>query len=230
MARLDNEIGRPERYARLAVGDPGQGAHRDTGTLGEGTERPISGHDVRKELHGDECFPKRKSSQPQMEPSTVIPIFGYPSGMRNGPPSVSEAILAALKAVAKDRGAAAIVKETGIAPSNLSRWLVEGRFGLNTRNLDALMRVPEIRAAAVSALLRRAETDRGAWEGISGEIAEVLSPAAGWRLARLLRRMKEADSLDPEFAVLEAVLVGEENAKEQSERRKVADLKRKRKT
>ena len=128
------------------------------------------------------------------------------------PKVISTAIRDAVLAFARENGNPAVHDETGVSTTTIGRWVKSGEVTLNTKNLDAVCRIEEVRAAAAAALLRRPSADSAAWEAISDQFSELLSPAAGWRLVRKLKEMDEIGLLDSKFSVLQGAIDQKINA------------------
>lgn len=136
------------------------------------------------------------------------------------PKSISKAISEAVLAFAKAHGNAAVHKKTGIPTSTIGRWVKEKQFGLNTKSLDAVCQIEEVRASAASALLKRPDADVVAWEAVAGELSELLTPAAGWTLVRKLKQLDELGLLDSKFSVLEGAIKQRLNAASEHQSRR----------
>lgn len=144
----------------------------------------------------------------------------------------SEAVFAALFRLIEETSAAHVCARTDLPASTVSRWTVlysqGGEPSFNRSSFDALMRLDEVRAALVASLRNLPEQDIAAWEGISGKLARVLSPAVGWRLASLLHEMVELDLLDSDLSAIEGLVrARRKSAHERSKADKAASRKAK---
>lgn len=131
-------------------------------------------------------------------------------------PKPSQAVFDALFRLVDETSAAHVRSRTDIPAQTLSRWSGIRREGgspsFNADSFDALMKLDEVRTAAVAFLRKLPDSDVSAWEGIAAKLAEVISPAVGWRLAALMHELAELGLLDSELSVIAGIPKGSKGA------------------
>ena len=212
MAGFDDDIGDVDSTPRITLGDAVKRRNRNPSAVGKRLQRTVDRPNVFPQSHDESVSQKRGSCQPKTARFTVIPIFGYDSsGGDPVPKSISSTIGDAFLAFVKEHGQSETSRITGVPKTTVSRW-ANGGFSLNTHSINAVCKIEEVRAAAAAALLRRPDEDSTTWEAISARFSSLLSPAAGWTLVRMLKKMDQMGMLDSKFSALEGLINQRANA------------------
>jgi len=235
MAGADDSGSDVDTASNLFVCDAIHSRERDAGSIRKRLPRPVDILDVFGKSHGVSISRKREDCQSQTGQKVLFPRFGYHFSLGGDVKNlVSDAIMDAFFELVDRDGMATVRKRAGISSSTSDRWeklrAQKKSPGINRSNLDALFNLEEVRSAAASALLKRPDQDQTAWEAISGELSDILSPATGWLLVRHLREMSELGILDSKLSVLAGAIGSRRLALDEGGAvRKLAKSKRKRK-
>lgn len=186
------------------------------------------------ELHGA-CVPqKRGHVNPATGGVVLTGRFAHPSPMGSPTDTYADVLFRTLFELIQKDGQAHTLRRAGIAQGTFDHWQkarAAGRQpGLNRGNFEALCRLPEVRAALATALLRRPDAQATAWEAISGELSRLMDPSTGWALVAKLAAMKELELLDGGLSALEGAITARRRAAaENAKHAKLSDSKAKQK-
>lgn len=205
---------------RLRVAEPLRNAvHRarcDTRPNGELVDTLSDRSQILDDLHAESMPRFRGSVNPEFE-GIVIPFpVAHHFPMGKAMMSLADVVFETLFGLVERDGQAATLRRAGIAQGTFDRWQkarAEGlEPGLNRANFEALCRLPEVRAALASALLRRADENATAWEAIAGELSRLMDATTGWDLVKKLSAMRDLGLLDGGLSALDGMVTARRRA------------------
>ena len=212
MAESDDRICVVDPAANFPTSNATEHRDRNSGPLGDLPKGDSGSIHERLQQHVAHNSRIREPRQPQA--GRIVNIREY---LHNSPKgesvarSVARAIFEAFADLVEREGQTVVCNRAGLPTSTADRYVEAVREGriparLDSKNLDALMRLEEVRSAAAAVLLRRADEDSAAWEAIGASLSDLYSPAAGWTLVRKLQELSELGEKDPSFSILQGAI------------------------